>query len=204
MNKVDDTHYFDIVIVPPPLEKNYAIKLSREIGRGGKGEFVLGRSEFIPHISLYHIPVNQRKTKEFLSVLKRILIDGKLGILTLKRIKIPKEGSIWIEVTKPRWLEHLHQRVVKETSEFRDTKFDVREAWGKNYNFLQKKLIVKYGSPYVGRFFQPHITLTVLRDKNPIAKVIKFKQMRFKASSVSVYRLGPHHSCQKKLLSIYP
>jgi len=204
MNKAAYTHYFDLVIVPPALEKNYAIKLSREIGGGGKGEFVLGRSQYIPHISLYHIPVNHRKIREIFSVLKRIVLGSKLGLLTLKRIKIPKEGSIWIEVSKPQWLEHLHQRIVRETSEFRDTKFDVLEAWGEHYNSQQRKLIVKYGSPYIGRFFQPHITLTVMREKNPMEKGIKFKQMRFKASSVSVYRIGPHHSCQKRLLSIYP
>ena len=204
MNKVRNINYFDIVIIPPPLEKNYAIKLSREIGGGGKGKFILGRSQYVPHISLYHIPVSNRKIKELHNVLKNILVATKLGILTLKKIKIPKEGSIWIEVSKPLWLEELHKRVVKGISGFRDTKFDVREVWGKNYNLLQEKMIVKYGSPYIGRFFQPHITLTVLRDKYSKEKGIKFKQMRFKTSTVSVYHVGLHHSCQKKLFSVYP
>ena len=202
-NKESYRNYYDIVIAPPPLEKNYAIRLSREIGGGGVGEFVLGKSHYIPHISLYHIKVAKGNIRKIHNSLKRILSDTKLGMLTLRRIKIHKEGFVWIEVSKPKWLEDLQQRVVKDTSEFRDTKFDVKGAWGGDYSVLQKELMIKHGSPYIGRFFHPHITLTVLRD-NFMVKGIKFKQMRFKASSVSIYHLGPFHSCQKKLLSVYP
>ena len=196
------SNYFDVVIIPPLNIREYAIQISQQIGGKGKGEFVLGRNRFIPHISLYHIPVKKRQITEFKKTLKKIISESKKGNLNLKNLKAPKEGSLWIEVNRPQWLVNLHQKIVEETLVFSDPEFNAKKVWGSTYNAIQKNLIHEYGSPYVGRYFQPHITLTILKDKESNWKKVVFQPKKFRVSSVSVYQLGPYHSCQKKIFTI--
>lgn len=195
-------NYFDAVIIPSLEVREYAIQISQQAGEKGRGEFVLGRSRFIPHISLYHIPVKKRQVPALKKTLKKIISESKMGILELKKIKAPKEGSLWIEVSRPQWLVKLHQRVVNETLQFRDPQFNAGKVWGSHYNSFQKNLIKKYGSPYVGRYFQPHITLIVFKGEKGDWPKVTFHPKKFKVSSVSVYQLGPYHSCQRKVFTI--
>jgi hypothetical protein len=58
------TNYFDIVILPPPPVRDYAIDLSARLKKYG-GRFVLGKRRYIPHVSLYHIPVRPENFPAF-------------------------------------------------------------------------------------------------------------------------------------------
>src|SRR5262245_59901987 len=49
-------NYFDVVILPSAAVRDHSIALSRKLQKYG-AKFVLGRRRYLPHISLYHIPV---------------------------------------------------------------------------------------------------------------------------------------------------
>ncbi|NIT21391.1 MAG: DUF1045 domain-containing protein [Candidatus Aminicenantes bacterium] len=201
-DSVSYKNYFDVVITPPAPVKEYVIQISQKIAKQEDGEFVLGKTRFVPHISLFHIPIKKAQLPEIKQKIKKVLSDSRLGLLRLKKITVLKETLVWIQVSRPQWLVNLHCKIVQETMPFRDPDFDAMKAWSNQYNSSQKKLIKIYGSPYVGRFFIPHITLTVLNLKNANPGEIPFKPKKFRVSSISLYQLGPHHSCEKRIFTL--
>src|SRR5690349_8975882 len=82
------TNYFDIVILPPPVVRDYAIELSARLKNYG-AKFALGNRRYLPHISLYHIPVLPRDFDEFSTEVKEIAASSTGGALNLHSIKLP-------------------------------------------------------------------------------------------------------------------
>jgi hypothetical protein len=203
--KITYRNYYDVVILPPARVREYAIQLSREIRKLAGVKFTLAHTRYVPHISLYHIPVRPGHLPEFRKTLQRILAKNRLGFLRLGGIKLRAEGeAIWIGVTKPEWLLKLHRCILKETMKFRDKEFDVEMAWNHFTHPLQKKNIKVYGSPCVMRLFKPHITVTVLKGQIPDLKSLPYRGPGFKVSAISLFRLGPSHTCHKRTFTIYP
>ncbi len=200
-------NYYDVVILPPPEVRNYAVKLSREICRQFHTNFVLGQSAYLPHISLYHVPLRPEVLPRLNKTLQVILSRFKLG--RLHTIGIKKGNAVWIEITNPSWLTKLHLAILKEVAPLRDKTFKVERTWDWAYASLQKKYIENYGSPLVKKYFDSHITINFIdahKNGNSIIKFIKsvkFKTQGFKVNSISVCRQGPHHTCHEKLFTVY-
>ncbi len=203
--KITYKNYYDVVISPPARVREYAIRISREIRRRTRVKFTLAHTRYVPHISLYHIPVRPDHLPEFRKTLQRILGKNRLGLLKLGGIKQQTIGkAVWIEVTKPEWLIKLHRNIIKEMERFRDKEFNTEKAWSHFTRALHKKNIKVYGCPCVLRLFQPHITVTVLKEKVRDLNAPPYRGESFKISSVSLFRLGPSHTCHKRIFTIYP
>jgi hypothetical protein len=191
-------NYFDVVILAPPSVNDYVISLSREISRHG-GKFKLGRRRFIPHISLYHIPVRPREFRSFVSIVRAIASGSKTGRLTLRKIDMPV-----VMTDKPEWLKKLHFKIVEQTSQVFDWDYGVESLWRMDYlpphlHARARKYLKEYGSPLIGAAFRPHITLTSFHDKStsdsvPVPPLTK---MSFAVDNLTICELGPSHSCQR-------
>jgi hypothetical protein len=187
-------NYFDVVILPPPEVADYAIKLSREFSRHGT-KWTLGKRSFIPHISLYHIPVKPKDFKNFIFELKEIVRKHPSGYLRTSAIV----GSV-LFLDKPDWIKKLYPKIVRKTFKYLDRDYGVDKFWEINRIPWDRKnaarFIKKYGSPLIGLNFRPHITLASLERKQVILKE-KVKPFKFKPKYIYVCELGPSHSCQK-------
>src|ERR671922_9628 len=102
-------NYFDVVILPPPAVRDHAIALSKELERYG-GKFVLGKRRFIPHISLYHIPIRPENFAAFSRTVQEIASRHHGGDLQLRSVGMPL-----LMTGKPKWLKQLHLNIVKQT-----------------------------------------------------------------------------------------
>ena len=155
--------YYDVVILPPSPVREESLKLSGKLYRIG-GEWRLGTREFLPHISLYHIPVRDKELDAFLSELRKIASTTTWGSLQTTGFDMPV-----VTVSKPEWLERLHERIVRRTGRFVNWKYRPEKTWnlsrfsGRRLEFA-KKYLRRYGSPMVGMNFRPHITLTSFRN----------------------------------------
>src|SRR5688500_18510297 len=74
--------YYDVVIIPPAPVQEHAIRLSRRLHRVG-GNWSLGTRAFIPHISLYHIPVRDADFDAFGEELESIVSGFRAGQLEI-------------------------------------------------------------------------------------------------------------------------
>src|SRR5262249_280571 len=154
----------DIVILPPPEIVDYVIALSKML-QHYSAKFVLGKRQYIPHISLYHIPVSSEKFADFSTALGSIAAVHSGGALTLRNLEMPV-----IQTDKPEWLRKLHQNVVKATVPYFDWDYGADDTWSTDYLpvHLRKPArsnLKRYGSPLTGVVFRPHITLTSFADK---------------------------------------
>ena len=201
--------YYDVVILPSPRVRDYVIKLSREIRKRSRTRFVLGQQKFLPHISLYHVPVKSKDLLKFRTALSSILTRVKLGTLSTTALKRQEGDSIWasINIRKASWLKKLHSAILKGAVKFLDKDFRAAKTWGSHYGSSRQHWNLKrYGSPNVGPLYRPHITVTSLRDERvrgqAFFKFIKFKRQSFRVNSISVCQLGAHHTCHRILFTI--
>lgn len=197
-------NYFDIVILPPPAVRDHAIALSKELERY-ESKFVLGKRRYIPHISLYHIPVRSEDFAAFSRTVQNIASRRQGGDLRLRSIDMPL-----LMTDKPKWLQQLHLDVVNQTSRYFDWNSGAKDSWGIEYlpanlRVRAKQYLEKFGSPMIDVMFRPHITLASFKDKR-IRKDIPspaFEPMAFRVDEVSICELGPSHSC-RRVIAKYP
>jgi hypothetical protein len=81
----------------------------------------------------------------------------------------------------------------------RDTRFDNNRAWAsERLSPGQRVWTQRYGTPLVGRFFIPHITVGIIPDCDQLqaaAGVISAPCGGFKVSELAICEQGPHHTC---------
>jgi hypothetical protein len=191
-------NYFDVVILPPPPIRDYAIQLSKRLRKYG-GKFVLGKRRYIPHLSLYHIPVTPRNFPLFSAEVERIVGTFRGAELPLQKIELPL-----LITERPPWLRKLHLDVVKHTNRFFDWDYGAQESL-RAIRFAGKRRVQaerhleRYGSPLIGSLFRPHITLTSFEDKSVIDDIppLTFVPASFRVDAIHICELGPSHSCQR-------
>jgi len=195
--------YYDIVILPPPPVRQLAIDLSRELRRCG-GQWSLGSREFLPHISLYHIPVLNRDLDAFLGDLQSLVHAASFGDLETSGFDMPV-----ILVSKPEWLRKLQRRVVHRTLKFFNRNYGAEQKWnldrfsGRRLKFARHYL-KKFGSPMMGMNFRPHITLSSFKGAEPADIHFDIRRMCFPVDRLYVCELGPSHSCQRIVHELVP
>jgi hypothetical protein len=192
------TNYFDIVILPPPPIRDYAIDLSARLKKYG-GRFVLGKRRYIPHISLYHIPVRPENFPAFREEVETITERFNGGELKLRSIELPL-----LMTDKPKWIQQLHLDIVKKTSKYFDWDYGAETSWNMdllpaNLRVRAKGYLEKYGTPMIGAVFRPHITLTSFEDRSIVDEIpaLPFKPMSFQVDTIYICELGHSHSCQR-------
>jgi hypothetical protein len=191
-------NYFDVVILPPPDIRDYAIELSKRLRKYGS-KFVLGKRRYIPHISLYHIPVTPQNFQPFCDAVENVAANIAAGELRLKNVQLPL-----LMTEKPAWLRKLHLDVVRNTNRFFDWDYGA-EGSISTERFVGKRRVQgeeyreKYGSPLIGALFQPHITLTSFEDKSVMDDIppLPLKPASFRVDAIHICELGPSHSCQR-------
>jgi len=200
-------NYYDVVILPPKNVRDHAITLSKKLEKYGT-TWSLGEKYFIPHISLYHIPVPPSRFNDFIDELKRIVSGYAPRTLALTRItQLEQYHAILAMTENPAWLKELYRTIIKCTHTYFDMKYGVNELWGKKHlpRTMQKN-IEAYGTPMVGRYFLPHITLGVLQGNGSSGEEIekmKLKPLRFNVDAIAVCELGRSFSCQRIVRKIF-
>ena len=199
-------NYFDIVILPPKEIRDYAISLSKQLYRHNS-KWVLGKEGFLPHISLFHIPVKTKNFDNLASELEKTVKGFKAGKLKISNLMLWKPNfAILLMTDKPGWIRKLYLKTIRRTLKYFDWDYEVEKIWHSNkLPKLMQTNLKKYGTPMVGRYFAPHITLGVFRNEKDLIESfnkLKLKKYDFKPNSIYICELGENHSCQKILKEI--
>jgi 2'-5' RNA ligase len=195
--------YYDVVILPPAPIRDHALELSEALHRMG-GQWRLGKRAFLPHISLYHVPVRNENLDAFLKELQDIVDTTPWGSLETTTFDMPV-----MLVTRPEWLKNLHRRIVRRTVRFLNRKYRPEKTWsldrfsGRRLEFA-KQYLREYGSPMVGMNFRPHITLSSFRGREPADPGIHVRRMMFRADRLHVCELGQSHTCHRIVREVIP
>ena len=193
--------YYDVVILPPAQVRDHALELSEKLYRNG-GRWHLGKRAFLPHISLYHVPVRDEDLDDFLNELQLIVETTRWGSLETTGFDMPV-----MMVSKPGWLKRLQQRVVRRTVRFMDHRFPVAKTWslerfsGRRLKYA-KKYLREFGTPLLGMNFRPHITLSSFRGREPADSDLHVRRITFRADQLYVCELGRSHTCHRIICEI--
>jgi 2'-5' RNA ligase len=193
--------YYDVVILPPAPVRDHAIQLSEKLYRMG-GVWRLGKRAFLPHVSLYHIPVRDEELEPFLNELQLIVNSTRWGSLQTTAFDMPV-----MMVSKPEWLRELHHRIVRRTVRFLNRKYAVEKTWslerfsGRRLEFA-KKYLREYGTPMVGMNFNPHITLSSFKGAEPEDASLHVRRIQFRVDRLHVCELGQSHTCHRIIREI--
>jgi hypothetical protein len=188
--------YYDVVILPPAPIRDYAIGLSRQLRKLG-GRWTLGKTAFLPHISLYHIPVTPEDFPAFANQVQHAAQSAGWGFLQTTGFDMPL-----LMFDKPEWLAELCRDVVHRTVRYLDRDYGVEQTWDVRWfagrrRELAQRYLERYGTPMFGMNFRPHITLSSFeRAAMPEADILKFKTLRFRPDRLAICELGESHSCQ--------
>jgi 2'-5' RNA ligase len=197
-------NYFDVVILPPPDVRDHAIDLSARLQNYGV-KFVLGTRRYIPHISLYHIPVRPEKFEAFSREIEKTSAAFGGGELKFRSIELPL-----LMTDKPKWITRLYLDVINTSKKYFDWSYGAEDTWNMgllpaNLRSTAKRYLKTFGTPLMGAAFRPHITLTRLENKNLVDEIppMTFKPMSFDVEAIHICELGPFHSCQR-IVSKFP
>ena len=188
--------YYDVVILPPAPVRDHALALSETLYQMG-GQWRLGKRAFLPHISLYHIPVRDSDLDDFLDELQFIVNTSRWGSLETVAFDMPV-----MTVSKPDWLTRLQERVVRRTVRYMDHSFPVAKTWsferfsGRRLDFA-KKYLREFGTPMHGMNFRPHITLSSFKGRDPVDSDLHVRRIAFRADRLHVCELGQSHTCHR-------
>ena len=195
--------YYDVVVLPPPSVRDFAIRLSQKLYKSG-GTWKLGKISFLPHISIYHIPVQAKDFEPFTRRLQQVVDSTNWGKLETLGLDMPV-----VTVSRPEWLQNLNQRVIKQTVEFFDRDYGAEKLWrlhrftGRQLQ-LAEKYLRDYGTPMFGLNFRPHITLTSFKDEEPKHVSIDVPRIEFTVDRLHICELGVSHSCQRIVRELMP
>jgi len=200
-------NYFDVVILPPKEVRDHAIELSKQLYKYG-ARCILGKRNFFPHISLYHIPIKPKDFDNFITELKSVVRGFKPGGLRIKNIKLLElYPSVLLMTNKPEWLKKLYLKVIKKTLKYFDWDYGVEKLWHtEKMPKIRRESVKRYGTPLFGYYFMPHITLGTFKNNKNMVKdfnELKPKKYSFKVKSIFVCEIDESHSCQRIVKQIY-
>ncbi len=189
-------NYFDVVILPSKDISDYARELSKGLSRHGT-KWTLGKNSFIPHVSLYHIPIRPENFEPLIAEIRRTIDNFVPGYLRTTAVE-----SNLLLLDKPVWIGNLYLKIVRNTVPYFDWEYEFEKTWDLE-KFPQRmrrsgaRFLKKYGTPMIGANFRPHITLTSFKSPSPNLPIKKARAFKFKPDHLFVCELGPSHSCQR-------
>ncbi len=192
--------YYDIVILPDQEVSGNLIELSDEISKTTPIVAGLGKIVNRPHISILHIAIKPEKLKIIENRLRDFTKKTKPFIVTLSGFETVGNVLFLRALPKSKFNSLLNS-ILSLIDDLADNEFDYKQIWRYDEKPPQlQKHIDKFRTPFVKKAFVPHVTVTHFSDpklaKNAIKKV-KFIKEKFIANSLSLCKLGEHHTCQK-------
>ncbi len=184
----------DIVLFPPAHIMAYAFALNARAYAQGNAAVQLGRTDFIPHLSLLMGVMDEHDTKEIYTRMARIATDFPSIPVTISSVH-----DSWMEADNTGILRALHSRILQDID-------PLLSHQAKNDDFIHDvgEKITPDCYPWVNEFstkfseenYRPHITIG-----NPGEHPEFSLPLSFEASDIAVCQLGRYNTCRKVLWS---
>jgi len=185
----------DIVILPPASIRKKVAVLTRSLEKKYKMEWVVDNKKLTPHISLYHVLVEDGDVEKVISRIGKLIRKIKAG----KSIMLKPYGAaafLSLEVKLTQAQSDFQKKVVKELNALRTGDCGLPAG-----NRLGRKYIEKYGSPSVFENFIPHITLGMKKSQQSLGDLVqlatKSEFNEFKTDTIAVTKVNNYHQVTK-------
>jgi hypothetical protein len=191
--------YYDLVVLPDKNLSEQCIDISKKLHNQIDSEGVLGKTVNRPHVSILHLAVKKENLKELKKRLKIFAEKQKPFFLYVSTVVV-FQTVLFSEVTPKGIFHKLFKEIFASIEDLLDSDFDYKKIW--NYDTKSsemKKNIDKYKTPFVEKYFIPHISLLHFKnseDAEKAKKIAKLEKANFRVEKIYLCKLGSHHTCQ--------
>ncbi len=192
----------DVVLLLPKKITELCIKINRAALQQGKAKLLLGKKDYIPHISLGIGSVEKKAIPKIKEILQKIAQQFSPLNLELYRLyyhvsKTDGKKVYGLKVRETAVLQRLHKLVMRKLGPFFSYNTTIEMVYRDPGEIIKKlsSTFTKYKEHYSFENYNPHITL--------LCHEAKCKQLpvRFVSSKLALYHLGNHCTCRKILFS---
>lgn len=189
-------------LIPNKEANDESIRLSKAITDVVECEFVLDGKLFFPHVTLYSPEYPVSSTTQILKLVEKVSQSQKIIRLRNSQLKLSLDGGVGLMLKRNKTIDNFNNIIVDKLNPLR--KGVLREKYLDksvldSFNSEQRSNIEIYGYPYVMNLFNPHITITYI--KNPEywkkARFIKTKLNSVTLNKIGIFEMGPHGTCTK-------
>lgn len=182
--------------MPPVDIAKYVAKLSKKISEKEKAYFILDNKNFYPHITIYSPEYPIYNFEKIINRMEKV--SKKLSKTKFKFEKLDSiDGYIGTSAYYSKEMRKIHKTIINEFNPLREGY--IREKFcNSNISKEEKENIQKYGHPYLMNLYNPHITITRLKNEKiakKIAKEIKWSKREFILDKIGIYKMGKNGTC---------
>lgn len=191
---------YNIAIIPPEGIAKQAMMMSEHISTEGT-YFVLDGTSLYPHISLYHVVLDD----EHLSEIVQAVTDAVSSIQSfpLKSGPYRAVADEWIDVSYEReeGIMVLHEVVIGAVASRRAGKeLEMNRADWETLDVVARQNLERCGWTDAFEHYAPHLTFARLRSQDAsILTRLPIMDYSFSVQAIGLYELGDHGTCTKLL-----
>jgi 2'-5' RNA ligase len=185
--------------IPDDVAK-VAMELSREITEKEDAYFVLDGVDYFPHITNYAMEISEKNVDAITWAMEEL--SGELSPVEFVFEKNKAdEGWVAPYFVYTDQLKEVHGKCVEKLNLFRED--HVREKFKNSDKFSskeEKENVAKYGHPWVLEQYNPHLTITKLKDDvvaEKVAKEMDWSVEKFRSDTIGIFVSGEHGTCRK-------
>ncbi len=186
----------NIAILPNEEIRNQSIALSNKLSSVVDSHFVLDGKNFHPHFTVYqaHYPASNL---DKLRTAVREVAQSLTGLeITMSNYKISHETFVFWSCDKTEELIHVQTEVIAIANPLREGLILPHLADMSDLSAEDKKDIRDYGSILIGPRYDPHITITRIKNPQDADKAVdvlgKSERKTFKPDSLVLALMGDH------------
>jgi 2'-5' RNA ligase len=178
-----------------------AMELSREIAEKEDAYFVLDGVEYFPHITNYNIEIPEKNLEKLIEAVGKLAKEFSSVEFIFDDNIMADTGWIAPYFERTQRLKDIHEGFIGALNILREN--HIREKFMKSNEFSsdeEQENVVKFGHPWVMGLYEPHLTITRLKDNDIAEKVSKeldWKIEKFQVDSIGIFVSGEHGTCRK-------
>ncbi len=186
--------------IPPKEVGEKVIELSKAIGNLADTYFVLDGIQLYPHITIYPPEYPEENIPRVLETVEKL--SGSLSLIKF-RFKNLDSGQRYLGLAfeYSDAIQQTHEKIVNTLNPLRQG--HVRDKYAEyhmEFSPDQLQNIEKYGYPDAMNLYNPHLTITRLKDENKteeIISTINWDIPEFVVDKIGVYKSGEHGTCRE-------
>lgn len=186
----------NIAIIPSARIQDEAIRLSELLSRNFDTHFALNTQDLFPHITISQARYPERNLGRVIDVVRNTATEFKPFMIRLNPFDVRLGQFVFWNAERTQELVAFHQKVVDGTNPLREGLVIEHVAAMEDLSPEDSSDREKYGALLIGPHYQPHITLTRLKQNTPVSEVArvigKGKQDQFNVAKIVVGYLGNH------------
>jgi len=187
----------NIVLLPPKELSEKIGRFVRKLSKIYKLQMAVDNKKLLPHISLLHIKTLPSRLSAIIETIKAISQKHQAKPIKLAK---PKIGSDYFasNLAQSKTLMALHKEVVLKIHQFKTGFSSVGNRKGKR---LERLYIKKYGAGNILKYFQPHITLGIVKNPRDLSRIkpvlSKLRFRGFKSNRLALTQVNSRHQVFK-------